>query len=151
MLAEYTNGTPEFKAQLRSMVMGDITNDFGSDLGSEDMAEVPEVKAMLASLGRTFQVRGGRWLALAGHVDACHARRWTHLPLSTPLPQDGLNPVLAFLPLLHVKLELPKLADLAETEPGIRMQARADVDTITLFVKDLGMLSGAHFCTTYPW
>lgn len=72
-------------------------------------------------------------------------------PLSTPMPQDGLNPLLAYLPLLHAKVELPSLAGLAATEPGIRVQARADVDTVTLFVKDLGMLSGAHLCITYPW
>lgn len=87
-----------------------------------------------------------RWLA---SMPATNARGLTCL--SIPMPQEGLNPLLAVVPLLHAKLELPSLANLAETEPGIRVQARADVDTITMFVKDLGMLSGAHFCTTYPW
>lgn len=146
MLAEYTNGTPEDQARIRSMVMSEIESDFSR----EGLLEVPDVQALLASLRRAFQVRGGRWLVLAGHVDACHERPYSPACVN-PMPQEGLNPLLAFLPLLHVKLELPSLADLAETEPGIRVQARADVDTITLFVKDLGMLSGAHFCTTYPW
>lgn len=145
MLAEYTNATPEGQARIRSTVMSEIKSDFSR----EGMLEKPDVQALLASLRRAFQVRavdGLPWLAMS----ATNAGA-THLPLSTPLPQEGLNPLLAFLSLLHVRLELPSLADLAETEPGIRVQARADVDTITLFVKDLGMLSGAHFCTTYPW
>lgn len=143
MLAEYTNGTPAVQDSLRRRVMSGIVSDFRKN----GMLEVPEVKAMLASLERTFQVRGGRWLAWAMWMPATSM---AHMSPSSALPQEGLNPLLPFLSLLDMTVELRSLADLAETERFLIL-ARADVDTITLFVKDLGMLQGAHFCNTYSW